>query len=389
MTFYERCAKAWDTDGDREFGIFDAVSDEMLGCVGINQINRINRFANMGYWVRASRERRGIASTAARLASGFAFAALGLARIEIVVLPDNMASRRVAEKIGARFECIARSRLQFGSEAHDAAMYSLVPGDPAARVDMPGRALCIPPPDGSTLVKPRRPPRPAGRSNVEPIAFLVLLPIVIGVVSELVFRDTTHATLAAAIGTAAALPSACGCWPLPSCGHGLPCCSCRRSRSRRRWPPCSWSTDARRRAAAEGGTTPDSVAARHRRGTDDERQATGQRKARPRGRRSAARARRARAGLSRTRAQDLSLDLRPLRAANSTARPSVSSPSIIATTTTTTIRRTAATGNSFASIATTTSINGSRSRRRESQRASRTRRRPRRPTSLSPGSMRC
>lgn len=40
---------------------------------------------------------------------------------------------------------------------------------------------------------------------MEPIAFLVVLPIAIGIVSELVFRDTTHATLAAAIGTAAAL----------------------------------------------------------------------------------------------------------------------------------------------------------------------------------------
>lgn len=40
---------------------------------------------------------------------------------------------------------------------------------------------------------------------MEPIAFLVVLPIAIGVASELVFRDTTHATLAAAIGTAAAL----------------------------------------------------------------------------------------------------------------------------------------------------------------------------------------
>jgi hypothetical protein len=40
---------------------------------------------------------------------------------------------------------------------------------------------------------------------MEPIAFLVVLPIVIGIVAELIFRDTTHATLAAAIGTAAAL----------------------------------------------------------------------------------------------------------------------------------------------------------------------------------------
>ena len=41
--------------------------------------------------------------------------------------------------------------------------------------------------------------------TLEPIAFLVLMPILIGVVAELIFRDTTHATLAAAIGTAAAL----------------------------------------------------------------------------------------------------------------------------------------------------------------------------------------
>jgi len=41
--------------------------------------------------------------------------------------------------------------------------------------------------------------------TLEPIAFLVLMPILIGIVAELIFRDTTHATLAAAIGTAAAL----------------------------------------------------------------------------------------------------------------------------------------------------------------------------------------
>ena len=40
---------------------------------------------------------------------------------------------------------------------------------------------------------------------LEPIAFLVLMPILIGIVAELIFRDTTHATLAAAIGTALAL----------------------------------------------------------------------------------------------------------------------------------------------------------------------------------------
>ena len=101
-TWYERAAHAWTIEGDREFGIFDATSGQVLGCVGINQVNRVNLFAN-----------------------------LGLARIEIVVLPDNAGSRRVAEKIGARFECIARSRLQFKGETRDAAVYSLVRDDAA------------------------------------------------------------------------------------------------------------------------------------------------------------------------------------------------------------------------------------------------------------------
>jgi RimJ/RimL family protein N-acetyltransferase len=131
ISWYERTANAWTTEGDREFGIFDAASGQVLGCIGINQINRVNLFGNMGYWVRSSHERRGIASTAARLASSYAFANLGLVRIEIVVLPGNAGSRRVAKKIGARFESIARSRLQFKGETRDAAVYSLVRDDAA------------------------------------------------------------------------------------------------------------------------------------------------------------------------------------------------------------------------------------------------------------------
>jgi RimJ/RimL family protein N-acetyltransferase len=41
----------------------------------------------------------------------------------------NAASRRVAEKLGARLECIARNRLMGWGRPHDAAVYSLVPSD--------------------------------------------------------------------------------------------------------------------------------------------------------------------------------------------------------------------------------------------------------------------
>ena len=125
------CGKNWQTEADREFGIFDAKSNEALGCVGINQFNREHGFANLGYWVRANRTGSGIATTAARLAARFAFLELKLSRIEIVARVDNVASRRVAEKVGAKFECVARNRLLHKGLPNDATVYSLLPGEVA------------------------------------------------------------------------------------------------------------------------------------------------------------------------------------------------------------------------------------------------------------------
>jgi RimJ/RimL family protein N-acetyltransferase len=124
-----RCEENWNAVGDREFGIFDPASSEVLGCAGINQFNRVNNFANLGYWVRTSRVGQGVASSAVSLLANYAFGELRLSRIEIVVQVDNLASRHVAERAGCRFEGIARNRLLFGGQPRDAALYSLVPGE--------------------------------------------------------------------------------------------------------------------------------------------------------------------------------------------------------------------------------------------------------------------
>ena len=124
-----RCNANWLSGKDREFGIFDAESGVALGCVGVNQISSANNFANLGYWVRASRVGRGVASTAAGLAARFAFQEMKLTRLEIVVREGNLASRRVAEKVGGQFECIARNRLFFEARPYHAALYSLLPND--------------------------------------------------------------------------------------------------------------------------------------------------------------------------------------------------------------------------------------------------------------------
>lgn len=124
-----QCRADWLTQEQFAFGVFDLGDGSLLGSVGLNQRNLRQRSAAAGYWVRQSRQQRGVATHALRLAAAFGFRQLGLVRLEIVVLPDNHASRRVAERSGARFEAIARQRLWMAGAAHDAAVYALVPPD--------------------------------------------------------------------------------------------------------------------------------------------------------------------------------------------------------------------------------------------------------------------
>jgi len=123
-----RCAAAWRSGEEYAFAIHDT-RGEYIGASGLNHFNRVHNFANLGYWIRESRQRRGFATAAVRLTAAFGFAALGLTRIEIVAAVDNRPSRRVAERVGAQLECVARNRLLLRGVPVAAAVYSLVPHD--------------------------------------------------------------------------------------------------------------------------------------------------------------------------------------------------------------------------------------------------------------------
>jgi RimJ/RimL family protein N-acetyltransferase len=128
-TWISHCAEGWRTGEHFAFAIFDSRSHEFVGAAGLNQRNRHHNFMNLGYWVRASRQRRGVAVRASALVAAFGFRQVGLTRIEILAEVDNLASRRVAEVMGATFEAIARNRLQARGKTSDAAVYSLTPSD--------------------------------------------------------------------------------------------------------------------------------------------------------------------------------------------------------------------------------------------------------------------
>ena len=103
--------------------------DEILGGCTLSGLNPVNRFCNLGYWVRSSDHGQGFAARAAKLAVRFGFEHAGLVRAEIVIAEGNERSIRVAEKIGAHYEGKLLNRMVVGESIYDAHMYSLLPSD--------------------------------------------------------------------------------------------------------------------------------------------------------------------------------------------------------------------------------------------------------------------
>lgn len=110
-----------------DIGVYTEDGRKLLGGVALNQLALDNGMANLGYWIRRSAQGQGLATRAATMMACFGFHRLQLTRIEIVAAEHNRASRRVAEKMGALFECVARNRLLLHGVPCRAAVYSLVP----------------------------------------------------------------------------------------------------------------------------------------------------------------------------------------------------------------------------------------------------------------------
>ena len=87
------------------------------------------RSAYIGYWVDEAVAGRGIMPTAVAMALDFCFEALHLHRVEIHIRPENIASRRVVEKLGIPEEGLRRSYLHIDGDWRDHICYVIVAGE--------------------------------------------------------------------------------------------------------------------------------------------------------------------------------------------------------------------------------------------------------------------
>lgn len=116
----------WNKKTAYDFGIFSNSTQKFLGGVGLNQLNHQHKTCNLGYWVRQTSQRQGIATVAVQALAQFAFNNLGLHRVEIAVAIGNEASNSVARKSGAQFECVAKNKLYLYDKPIEASVFSLV-----------------------------------------------------------------------------------------------------------------------------------------------------------------------------------------------------------------------------------------------------------------------
>lgn len=118
------------TGAEYEFVIVDDKGRFLGGC-GLNEVDREQRRANLGYWVRSTAAGRGIAPEAVRQLTAWARENTDLDRLEIVCAVGNHRSQRVAEKAGALREGLERGRLELHGRKVDAVVFVLGAAAPA------------------------------------------------------------------------------------------------------------------------------------------------------------------------------------------------------------------------------------------------------------------
>lgn len=87
------------------------------------------RSAHIGYWVDQNHAGRGIVPTAVALGADYCFFTLGLHRLEINLRPENIASRRVVEKLGFRYEGIRENFLHINGQWRDHLAFAVTAED--------------------------------------------------------------------------------------------------------------------------------------------------------------------------------------------------------------------------------------------------------------------
>ncbi|MBM7703960.1 GNAT family N-acetyltransferase [Metabacillus iocasae] len=100
--------------------------NQIVGMVGFHGINWANQSTSIGYWIGERFQNKGIMTKSVVTCLSYAFAILGLHRVEIRCGVNNVKSRAIPERLGFTHEGTARDGEYLYNHYHDLAIYSLL-----------------------------------------------------------------------------------------------------------------------------------------------------------------------------------------------------------------------------------------------------------------------
>ncbi len=123
-TFVDRAEKQYADDNGFQCCI--RMQGSIVGVIGFVYVNRVDKRTELGYWVGAEYQGRGIATKATRALTDYAFSEWNLNRVELCIGAGNARSRAVVERLRFRQEGICRERHWVNDRFHDEAIYGIL-----------------------------------------------------------------------------------------------------------------------------------------------------------------------------------------------------------------------------------------------------------------------
>ncbi|MFZ0044154.1 MAG: GNAT family N-acetyltransferase [Solirubrobacteraceae bacterium] len=111
------------------FAVVASDDGHLLGSISLVHFAWRHSRAEVGYWLAREARGHGHATRALRLICAWAFAALGLERIDLMAATGNPASQHVAERVGFQREAVLRSYMRATYERQDMVAFGLLAGE--------------------------------------------------------------------------------------------------------------------------------------------------------------------------------------------------------------------------------------------------------------------
>lgn len=119
-----RWEKLFDEGASVELGIF--CKDQYIGNMGLFDISKAAKKAEIGYWLDAGRQGKGIMTDCVARLTDYAFGTLGLNRVYIHCAAGNQKSRAIPGRLGFTQEGILREEQCLYGMYHDLVVYGML-----------------------------------------------------------------------------------------------------------------------------------------------------------------------------------------------------------------------------------------------------------------------